>query len=75
MPVSRCGPYGTKHIALQNAKLAGKLKNRRTADNSTMLAIGVDQVCQACDEILSRAKPAGHSIPAPHFHAAAVRVG
>jgi heptosyltransferase I len=67
MPVSRCGPFGSKHIALQNAKLAGKLKNRRTADNSTMLAIGIDDVCQACEEILDRPTSQPHTVPAPHF--------
>jgi heptosyltransferase-1 len=67
MPAARCGPYGSKHIALQNSKLAGKLKNRRTADNSTMLAIGVDEVCRACEDILAR-PVTSHVIPAPHFH-------
>ncbi|MCC7085215.1 MAG: glycosyltransferase family 9 protein [Pirellulales bacterium] len=66
MPASRCGPYGPKHIALQNAKLPGKLKNRRTADNTTMLAIGVDEVCRAGDDILAR-PGSSPVIPAPHF--------
>jgi lipopolysaccharide heptosyltransferase I len=70
MPVSRCGPYGSKHIALQNAKLAGKLKNRRTADNATMLAIGVDEVCCACEDILAR-PVSSNVVPAPHFHTSA----
>jgi ADP-heptose:LPS heptosyltransferase len=73
MPVSRCGPYGMQHIALQKSKLNGKLKNRRTADNCTMLAISVEDVRHACGEILSRQKPEPHRIPAPHFHAS-VRV-
>ena len=56
MPVRRCGPFGSQHIAIQNTNIAGKLKNRRTTTNETMLAIVVDDVCAACDAILSRRK-------------------
>jgi heptosyltransferase I len=56
MPARRCGPFGSQHIAIQNSNIAGKLKNRRTTTNETMLAIGVDEVCAACDVILNRKK-------------------
>jgi ADP-heptose:LPS heptosyltransferase len=56
MPARRCGPYGPQHIALQSTSFTGKLKNRRTANNETMLSIGVDAVCEACDAILNRRK-------------------
>jgi heptosyltransferase I len=56
MPARRCGPFGSQHIAIQNTNVNGKLKNRRTATNETMLAIGVDEVCRACDTILSHRK-------------------
>ncbi|HEY2760734.1 MAG TPA: glycosyltransferase family 9 protein [Pirellulales bacterium] len=54
MPAARCGPYGKQHIALQNVAIVGKVKNRRRMSNESMLAIGVDDVCAACDTILSR---------------------
>jgi hypothetical protein len=54
MEATRCGPYGRRHIALQTAHLTGGSRRRRKADNATMLAISVAQVCAACDEILSR---------------------
>jgi lipopolysaccharide heptosyltransferase I len=60
MPARRCGPYGSQNIALQNANLDGKLKNRRSAANEAMLAICSDEVSAACDAILDRqsiAKP------------------
>jgi lipopolysaccharide heptosyltransferase I len=54
MPAERNGPYGPGHIALQNAILTGPSRQRRRADNATMLAIGAAQVCRACDEMLHR---------------------
>ncbi|MEX0641459.1 MAG: lipopolysaccharide heptosyltransferase family protein, partial [Pirellulales bacterium] len=54
MPAKRNGPYGPQHIALQKARLEGSSGERRRANNATMLAISVDDVCDACDELLSR---------------------
>src|SRR6185369_876687 len=56
MPARRCGPFGSQHIAIQNSNMDGKLKNRRTTTNETMLSISVDEVCEACDAIVSRRK-------------------
>jgi heptosyltransferase-1 len=58
MPAKRCGPYGMQHIALQNIAVEGKLKNRKSATNQSMLAIGIHDVCVACDKILDRQKAA-----------------
>jgi heptosyltransferase-1 len=54
MPAERNGPYGAGHIALQKARLEGTSRQRRTADNATMLAISVADVAVACDRILAR---------------------
>jgi heptosyltransferase I len=54
MPAERNGPYGPGHIALQVICLTGSSRSRRTAGNESMLAITVEQVAAACDEILSR---------------------
>jgi ADP-heptose:LPS heptosyltransferase len=48
------GPYGPGHIALQKAHFAGSTRQRRTAPPQLMEAITVADVCQACDQILSR---------------------
>ncbi len=58
MPAKRCGPYGMQHIALQNIAVEGKLKNRKSATNQSMLAIGIHDVCVACDTLLDRQKAA-----------------
>jgi heptosyltransferase I len=58
MPAKRCGPYGMQHLALQNIAIEGKLKNRKTGTNQSMLAIGIHDVCVACDKILDRQKAA-----------------
>jgi ADP-heptose:LPS heptosyltransferase len=52
--VARCGPYGQQHIALQAFYQDGTSRQRRAADNLAMQAITVQQVCQACDEVLER---------------------
>lgn len=57
MPAERNGPYGASHIALQKARLEGTSRQRRTADNLTMLAISVEDVALACDRILARRCP------------------
>jgi lipopolysaccharide heptosyltransferase I len=54
MPAERNGPYGSGHISLQTVCLTGSSRSRRTANNDSMLAISVQQVVAACDEILSR---------------------
>ncbi|OHB77643.1 MAG: hypothetical protein A2W31_14880 [Planctomycetes bacterium RBG_16_64_10] len=54
MPRERNGPYGPRHIALQQMVLQGGSRARRRATNDAMLAIAVDQVCAACDMILRR---------------------
>jgi ADP-heptose:LPS heptosyltransferase len=62
MPIERCRPYGKQHIALQKATPTGKMRSRRRSSNSGMLAIGIDDVCQACDSILDRRRP-GRVVP------------
>lgn len=54
MPAVRNGPYGSQHIALQKILLTGSRTERRTAGPESMEAITVDDVCGACDQILSR---------------------
>ena len=54
MPADRNGPYGAEHIWLQNACLEGSSRQRRNASNASMQAIGVEEVCAACDRILDR---------------------
>lgn len=53
-PGERNGPYGSTHITLQKARLAGSSKERRTANGDAMAAISIDDVCAACDRILDR---------------------
>ena len=62
--------------ALQNVAIDGKLKNRRRTSNASMLAIGVAEVCAACESILDRQKivrtgHSSHAVPRPHFARAA----
>jgi lipopolysaccharide heptosyltransferase I len=47
-----CGPYGTGHITLHKP-VAGN-DEMRSEDNRAMCAISVDEVCDACEQILSR---------------------
>lgn len=54
MPMERNGPYGSVHIGLQAARMTGTSRQRRTADNATMQAIGVEMVVEACEELLAR---------------------
>jgi len=56
MPHERNGPYGSQHIAVQKVWLTGSSRERRQADNASMLAIIVAEVCAACDTILDRAQ-------------------
>jgi ADP-heptose:LPS heptosyltransferase len=52
----RNGPYGEKHIVLQKVLLEGGSRERRNADNASMLAISVEDVCAACDRLIERAR-------------------
>ena len=54
MPAERNGPYGPGQISIQTVCLTGSSRSRRTANNDAMLAISVEQVTAACDEILGR---------------------
>jgi hypothetical protein len=54
MPAERNGPYGPGQIAIQVAHLTGSSRQRRAANNDTMLAIDVPRVTAACDAILAR---------------------
>ena len=54
MPAERNGPYGPGQISIQTVCLTGSSRSRRSANNDAMLAISVEQVTAACDEILGR---------------------
>jgi 3-deoxy-D-manno-octulosonic-acid transferase/heptosyltransferase-1 len=47
------GPFGPGHVAVQKAWFTGSTRQRRTAPPQLMEAITVDDVCRACDQILS----------------------
>ena len=51
-PADRHGPYGPGNIALQKARFEGTTRQRRDAPAALMEAIGVEDVCAACDAIL-----------------------
>ncbi len=55
-PVSaqRNGPYGKGHVSVQKVCLSGSSRLRRNADNEAMRAISVDDVMNACDQILQK---------------------
>jgi ADP-heptose:LPS heptosyltransferase len=61
MPHERNGPYGPQHIAVQVERLTGRSRHLRRADNASMLAIGAELVCHACDTILARGAEKPHS--------------
>jgi lipopolysaccharide heptosyltransferase I len=54
VPAERNGPYGPRHAAVQKMRLAGSSRYRRGAGPESMLAIQVEHVAAACDEILAR---------------------
>jgi lipopolysaccharide heptosyltransferase I len=56
MPAERNGPYGPNHIVLQRVCLQGSSRARRRANNDSMRAIEVADVCRACDAILARSR-------------------
>jgi ADP-heptose:LPS heptosyltransferase len=47
------GPYGSNNVSIQSPKLPSPRSRMRSGDNSTMLAIEVDEVCMACDRVLN----------------------
>jgi len=49
-----CGPYGPRHVALQERYHGGTTRQRRRASNQAMKLITVDRVCQTCDRLLRR---------------------
>ena len=51
-PAGRHGPYGPRHVALQEVTFEGSTRQRRRAPSSLMKAISVELVCEACDRIL-----------------------
>jgi len=57
MPAERNGPYGPRHVAVQKVCIQGTSRERRTAGPESMEAISIDDVCQACDQILDRQQP------------------
>jgi ADP-heptose:LPS heptosyltransferase len=54
MPAERNGPYGLQNVSIQTVCLTGSSRSRRSANNDSMLAISVEQVTAACDEVLGR---------------------
>ena len=54
MPAERNGPYGAKHIAIQEMQLTGRSRERRNAGPESMEAISVERVSDACAKILHR---------------------
>jgi lipopolysaccharide heptosyltransferase I len=59
MPADRNGPYGSAHATVQRMQLSGSSRSRRNAGPESMLAIKVEDVARACDQILaSRSKAA-----------------
>jgi lipopolysaccharide heptosyltransferase I len=63
MPAERNGPYGPRHVALQEMRMEGTSRQRRTASRALMDAIGAEAVSEACDRILQREGRAG--LPGP----------
>ena len=53
-PAERHGPYGPQHIAIQKMIFDGPTHRRRHASPKYMEAIQVDDVCEACVQILQR---------------------
>ncbi|MDZ4820867.1 MAG: glycosyltransferase family 9 protein [Planctomycetota bacterium] len=54
MSAMRNGPYGQQHISIQNICLSGSSRSKRTADDASMRAISVAEVCAACDQLIER---------------------
>jgi ADP-heptose:LPS heptosyltransferase len=47
------GPYGTNHISLHKEYHVGSRRERRSADNHAMRQIQVEDVCNACEQVLA----------------------
>lgn len=47
-----CGPFGTFHRTVQSFLQTGSSRERRTAENTAMLAVTADQVNAACRDLL-----------------------
>jgi ADP-heptose:LPS heptosyltransferase len=47
------GPYGSAHVAVQAYYQHGTARHRRRAANEAMMAITVEEVCAACDRVLT----------------------
>ncbi len=54
VPAERNGPYGPRHVSLQKMCLPTRSRQRRNAGPESMEAISVDDVCQACRQVLAR---------------------
>jgi 3-deoxy-D-manno-octulosonic-acid transferase/heptosyltransferase-1 len=50
----RSGAYGPQHIHIQKQFHDGTSRERRRANNDAMLAIDVESVVAACEELLLR---------------------
>jgi ADP-heptose:LPS heptosyltransferase len=49
-----CGPYGEPHAGVIKQRFEGSRRQRRTASNSAMLQITIDDAVQACETVLCR---------------------
>lgn len=54
MPAARNGPYGPRHVAIQKCTFEGSSRQRRNAPGALMEAITVEDVADACDEVLRK---------------------
>ncbi|WP_417745252.1 glycosyltransferase family 9 protein [Rosistilla oblonga] len=52
------GPYGSEHLSIQKARFDGTSRQRRSADNWSMRAIEVVDVCAGLTQMLSRSSRA-----------------
>lgn len=59
-----CGPYGSRHITIYKPQSKAEM---RRSDNSAMAAIGVTEVCHACDQLLEQLR---HTLVSPRLAAA-----
>jgi lipopolysaccharide heptosyltransferase I len=57
-PLDRNGPYGPQHVGLQKIRLPGSSRERRQAGPESMQAISIADVCEACEQVLARRRPA-----------------
>ncbi len=56
MSAERNGPYGPQHVAVQKVHFEGSSRQRRNAPTTLMEAITVEDVCEACDQVLGAAE-------------------